>query len=108
MTSERAIFQIVGLDSDEVSTFDTLAKTVGFEPEGHEADALCAGRIDVRLLFLVSDGSSCLVLPRTAKNCLPSRPGVASITPSALFFLFTFLPQRTQKRRETIIRMPSP
>lgn len=39
-TSEPAIVQIVDLDCDESSTFETVAQTVEFEPEGHEADAL--------------------------------------------------------------------
>lgn len=39
-TSEPAIVRIVDLDCDEASTFETMAQTVEFEPEGHEADAL--------------------------------------------------------------------
>lgn len=39
-TSEPAIVQIVDMDSEETSTFETAAQTVEFEPEGHEADAL--------------------------------------------------------------------
>jgi hypothetical protein len=39
-TSEPAIVQIVDLDADETSTFETAAQAVEFEPEGHEADAL--------------------------------------------------------------------
>ena len=39
-TSEPAIVQIVDLDCDETSTFETVARPVEFEPEGHEADAL--------------------------------------------------------------------
>jgi hypothetical protein len=39
-TSEPAIVQIVDLDAAETSTFETVAETVEFEPEGHEADAL--------------------------------------------------------------------
>ena len=39
-TSEPAQVQIVDLDAQENSTFATVAQTVEFEPEGHEADAL--------------------------------------------------------------------
>lgn len=39
-TSEPAIVQLVDLDSSETSTFETMAQTVEFAPEGHETDAL--------------------------------------------------------------------
>ena len=39
-TSEPALVQIVDLDCEETSTFETVAQAVQLEPEGHEADAL--------------------------------------------------------------------
>lgn len=39
-TSEPATVQLVDLDDKANSTFDTVAQTIEFEPEGHEADAL--------------------------------------------------------------------
>lgn len=39
-TSEPAVVQIHDLDCGETSAFETVAQTVKFEPEGHEADAL--------------------------------------------------------------------
>lgn len=39
-TSEPAIVQIVDMDCDETSTFETVAQTVTFEPDDHDADAL--------------------------------------------------------------------
>lgn len=39
-TSEPAFVQIVDMDSEETSSFETTAQAVELEPEGHEADAL--------------------------------------------------------------------
>lgn len=39
-TSEPALVQIMDTDCDETSTFETVAQTVEFGPEGHEVDAL--------------------------------------------------------------------
>ena len=39
-TSEPATVQLVDSDDKATSTFDTVAQTIEFEPEGHEADAL--------------------------------------------------------------------
>lgn len=39
-TTEPALVQIVDLDTEETSTFDTAAQRVTLETEGHETDTL--------------------------------------------------------------------
>lgn len=39
-TSEPALVQIVDSDSDETSTFETVAQAVQFEPDDHAEDTL--------------------------------------------------------------------